>query len=137
MAKVDIWLQLPEPIKDLYMDILKHIKQGEEVVKCSWRYHLTYLKVVETIIDSNADYNDETSMNVIRDRSDKDSSVQGQVKAFNSIINAERKELVKSLQSLVLDKKSGETKIHERKTSRQALLYSIKILAKQMTSNKQ
>lgn len=26
MTKVDIWLQLPESIKDLYMEIIKHIK---------------------------------------------------------------------------------------------------------------
>lgn len=100
------------------------------MVKCSWRYHITYLKVVETIIDSNADYNDEISIKLIRERLDKDNSIQAQVKAFNSMINAERKELIKSLQSLVLDKRSEGTKIHERKTSRQALLYSIKILAK-------
>ena len=97
MTKVDIWLQIPEPIRELYMEIISNIKQCEEVVKCSWRYHITYLKVVETIVDSNADYNDEMAIKMVSERPDKDSSLQPQIKAFNTMINAERKELLKSL----------------------------------------
>ena len=69
MTKVDIWIQLPKSIQDIYLDIIKHIKQAEEVVKFSWRYHLTYLKVVETIIDSNSDYNDEVSLKLVKEKS--------------------------------------------------------------------
>ena len=97
------------------MDIIKHIKQGEEVVKFSWRYHVTYLKVVETIIDSNSDYNDEVSLKLVREKVDKDNTVQTQIKAFNSMINAERKELIKSLQNLVLDKKGEGTHVMDKK----------------------
>ena len=79
------------------MDIIKHIKIGEEVVKFSWRYHLTYLKVVETIIDSNSDYNDETSLKLVREKSIQDNTIQTQIRGFNSMINTERKELIKSL----------------------------------------
>ena len=67
------------------------------MVKCSWRYHVTYLKVVETMIDSNADYNDEMAMKMVRERPDRDNSLQPQIKAFNTMINTDRKELVKSL----------------------------------------
>ena len=79
------------------MEIISNIKQCEEVVKCSWRYHITYLKVVETIVDSNADYNDEMAIKMVWERPDKENSLQPQIKAFNTMINAERKELLKSL----------------------------------------
>jgi hypothetical protein len=56
------------------------------------------------------------------------------------MINTERKELIKNLQTLVLDKKGEGTHVmdkkiqgnrhHEKKTSRQSSLYAIKILAK-------
>ena len=65
MTKVDIWLQMPESIRELYIEIISNVKQCEEVVKCSWRYHITYLKVVETIVDSNSDYNDEMAIKLV------------------------------------------------------------------------
>jgi hypothetical protein len=49
-----------EKVKDLYMDILKtNIKNAEKIVELSWRYHATYIKVIETIIDSQNDHNKE------------------------------------------------------------------------------
>jgi hypothetical protein len=72
MTKVNIWVQLPDAIRELYTDIISNIKQCEEIVKCSWRYHITYLKVVQTIVDSNSDFNDEAVINMIRDRPDKE-----------------------------------------------------------------
>ena len=138
ITKVDVWLQLPESIRDLYIEVLSNVKQAEDVVKCSWRYHITYLKVAETILDSNSDYNDDFVSKMATERPDKEiAQQQNRIKAFNTILNVERKDIIKGLQALVLDKKTSDSKIHEKRTSHEAKLYGVKVLAKLMTSNKQ
>jgi hypothetical protein len=44
---------MSDKVKDLYQEILKtNVKNAEKIVELSWRYHATYVKVIETIIDS-------------------------------------------------------------------------------------
>jgi hypothetical protein len=58
MSRIDIWSQMSEQIKDLYQEILKfRLKSTEKIVEFSWRYHATYVKVIETILDSSSEYN--------------------------------------------------------------------------------
>lgn len=79
------------------MDAIKSVRESEEVLKRSWRYHITYLKVAETVIDSSADYNDHVAADVWREKLVKDSSLQGRIEAFSTLWNAQRKDMIKSL----------------------------------------
>ena len=54
MTKIDVWLQMNDEVRSLYLEILRFIiKNCNEVVQFSWRYHITYIKVLEVILDSN------------------------------------------------------------------------------------
>lgn len=46
--------------RTLYLEILRFvIKNVNEVVQFSWRYQITYIKVLEVILDSNYAYTEE------------------------------------------------------------------------------
>ena len=50
---------LGDGIRELYVDLVKHhLIPAESVVSSCWRYHLTFLKVVESLIDSSAKHNE-------------------------------------------------------------------------------
>ena len=59
VTKPEIWQSvykrgLGDELRELYVDLVKtHILPAESVVSSSWRYHLTYLKVIETLINSS------------------------------------------------------------------------------------
>jgi hypothetical protein len=53
IARVEVWALMTDEVKDCYQEILKtKIRSCEKIVEFSWRYHATYVKVVETILDS-------------------------------------------------------------------------------------
>ena len=53
VSKVEIWATLSDEVREMYQEILKHkIRATEKILEYSWRYHATYVKVLETIIDS-------------------------------------------------------------------------------------
>lgn len=63
ITKITIWQSihkkgLGDQIRELYLDVVKnHIIPAEEVVKNCWRYHLTFLRVLESLLDSSEAYN--------------------------------------------------------------------------------
>lgn len=60
MSRVEIWAEMSDEIRELYQEILKvKIKATEKIVEHSWRYHATYAKVLETILDSQSEHNFE------------------------------------------------------------------------------
>ena len=60
IIKCENWLILPSEAREMYQDILQnYLKKTESYLVQSWRYHLTYLKVLETIADSHYDHNEE------------------------------------------------------------------------------
>jgi hypothetical protein len=51
--KLNVWAKMSDDIKELYINIVKNeVRQCEKVVELSWRYHATYIKVLESISDS-------------------------------------------------------------------------------------
>ena len=59
ITKIDIWLKLPEAITMAYQDIINNdLKKTLDIQKNSWRYLITCIKAMETIIDSNFEYNE-------------------------------------------------------------------------------
>lgn len=51
---------LSDEIRDIYLEIIKtDIPKAEKVIQNCWRYHLTYLKVLETIYESNDTANNQ------------------------------------------------------------------------------
>lgn len=65
ITKIDLWQStyrkgLGEGIRELYIDLVKnHLIPAETVVSSCWRYHLTFLKVVESLIDNSSKYNEK------------------------------------------------------------------------------
>lgn len=56
----DLWSRLSDDTRILYLDILQTVMTSiRPTVQNSWRYYLTFLKVVMTIIDSNYHVNEE------------------------------------------------------------------------------
>ena len=59
ISRIDTWLKLTDEVKEIYQTIIKtNLFDCQEILKNSWRYYLTYLKVLETLIDSNYKHND-------------------------------------------------------------------------------
>ena len=60
IMKIKTWVKLPEHIRDLYSTLLKQdLKATEQHLVQSWRYHLTYLKCLESVICSQMEANSE------------------------------------------------------------------------------
>lgn len=52
--KVDLWQRLKDETKTLYLEVLDLLmNKAGEVVANSWRYYMTYVRALGTIIDSN------------------------------------------------------------------------------------
>ena len=59
LSKIETWLKMSDEIKEVYTGILKkNVFECKEVVQNSWRYYMTYLKVMESLIDSSYKHND-------------------------------------------------------------------------------
>lgn len=66
ITKIDIWVQMSEEVKAIYLEILRFIiKNCGEIVSNSWRYYITYLKVLYEIIDCNYNHSEDYINNVI------------------------------------------------------------------------
>jgi hypothetical protein len=65
ITKIDLWQStyrkgLGEGIRELYIDLVKnHLIPAEAVVSSCWRYHLTFLKVVESLLENSSKYNEK------------------------------------------------------------------------------
>lgn len=65
ITNIDLWQStykkgLGDGIRELYVDLVKHhLIPAETVVSSCWRYHLTFLKVVESLIDSSSKHNEK------------------------------------------------------------------------------
>lgn len=60
IIKIEVWQKMSDDIRDLYASIVRvKLRDCEKVLELSWRYHVTYIKVLETIIDSQYDHNNE------------------------------------------------------------------------------
>ena len=58
IMKVNVWAKMTDDIRELYIHIVKvNIRECEKVLELSWRYHATYIKVLDTIIDSQFEHN--------------------------------------------------------------------------------
>ena len=92
-----------EEIKVLYLEILRFvIKNCGEIVAHSWRYHVTYLKVLEVIIDSNYNYS-EDFVSAKASEAITPGEIQKQ-KTYLATIQSERKEVFKTLSAALMNK---------------------------------
>jgi glutamate synthase domain-containing protein 1 len=66
MSRVDVWMVMREDVKDLWMKIVREdVRESEQYLVHSWRYHVTYLKVLGSIIDSQEEYNEDYLTTII------------------------------------------------------------------------
>jgi hypothetical protein len=49
-----VWGSILERTRDAFQDIIRKVKNSEKVVDCSWRYHATFVKAMETLLDCEA-----------------------------------------------------------------------------------
>ena len=92
-----------DEVKSLYLEILRFvIKSCGEIVAYSWRYHVTYLKVLEVIIDSNYNYS-EDYVSTKASEGIAPGEIQKQ-KTYLATIQIERKEVFKTLSAALMNK---------------------------------
>ena len=121
------WIKLPEVVRELYSRILRQdLKKTEEHLVHSWRYHITFLKVLETVIDSQVEYNEQFSayINSMKNELNPEKQKLYQEfsfynKQFSSMIQNERKEAIKIFTTI----------LQERTSSNPARKYSCKVIA--------
>ena len=58
MTSLDIWVKLNDEIRLLYVEIIQQLMKCNDIVQHSYRYQLTFIKTMETLIDCQADHND-------------------------------------------------------------------------------
>lgn len=73
ISKIDVWIKLPENIVNLYYKIINPtLTKAMETQKNSWRYLITCVKAVESIIDSNYQYNKIKENELLAEKSERE-----------------------------------------------------------------
>lgn len=104
--KVDIWAKMSDEIKELYQSIVsENIRACEKIVEYSWRYYVTYIKVLETIIDSQ--YVSNCQMLEKKKQDSLPSSTTASDKALCAFLLIEKKEAVKNIYQIATNKASS------------------------------
>lgn len=96
--RVELWTRLTDETRNLYLEILQTLLTSTRpTIQNSWRYYLTYLKALTTIIDSNFYVNDEYTTKVETTKNEKGISVrksnQG-LKPITAMMNTHRRDAI-------------------------------------------
>ena len=98
---------MSDDIRDLYASIVRvKLRECEKVLELSWRYHVTYIKVLETIIDSQYDHNNE-----VMDKKQLDMEMMNRLytadKSLQGFIQPEKQAAIKNIYHLATSKSSS------------------------------
>jgi hypothetical protein len=97
---------MSDEIKDLYQQIVRvSIRESEKIVENCWRYYATYIKVLESIVDSQYQHN----CRFMEERKNDGipHSLNNADKSLNTFLSQEKKEAIKNIYSIATHKASS------------------------------